>query len=636
MKYIFQCFIVLISLQCEAKNSIGHVTTLKTLIEWNQLKGKPLSSKYGNVETVKMVFKLKDSSLYFINSIDYTFHYNFCQDMLKDNDDLYMFNEKNYSNNVKRKYIFSNINYYKNTNTYAIEFFPGDEITNVQLQTLYKKIKNNFNLSKELYVVSTAEMNGKLKPYLLGNILFLSADSIYKSQAVQTLQEGTAYGKLRKIDIKQIDKTYIKENDIVITNGLPLNIPALAGIITTVQQTPLSHLSILCNNRKTPNASVSNAWDNKYIESLVDTWVKYTVTSDTIFIVASSEAEMNIHTFNKNNIVLDLSYNATKSDLVFFNKSNYKKNIKLVGGKAANFGELTNISYTLGKKIPTPEGAFAIPFYYYVQHIKKNGALAKINDVLKTKTEDNEAIKKKLKGIRKAIMSSNIDTALVSKVKNELKKYPEFRYFRFRSSTNAEDIDGFNGAGLYESASGSLTDSNKSIEHAIKKVWASTWNEQAFKERKYFNINQTKIAMGILVHRAFGTELANGVAITKHLYRPNYPAFTINVQLGEESIVFPKEGIVAEQLLLSVDALFVGNISVDNITFSSLCQNKNILNKEQLRTLYTYLNAIKNHYYIKQSGYSTGISFENFAMDVEFKIDAYNNKLYIKQVRSFK
>ena len=39
---------------------------------------------------------------------------------------------------------------------------------------------------------------------------------------------------------------------------------------------------------------------------------------------------------------------------------------------------------------------------------------------------------------------------------------------QFGCPTNAEDLDGFNGAGLYESHTGSLTDTSKRVENAIR------------------------------------------------------------------------------------------------------------------------------------------------------------------------
>ena len=68
-----------------------------------------------------------------------------------------------------------------------------------------------------------------------------------------------------------------------------------------------------------------------------------------------------------------------------------------------------------------------------------------------------------------------------------------------RSSTNAEDGEEFNGAGLYDSKSGRPADdfrpagscphpTYKPLSLALKKVWASTYNLNAFLARERFGI----------------------------------------------------------------------------------------------------------------------------------------------------
>ena len=86
---------------------------------------------------------------------------------------------------------------------------------------------------------------------------------------------------------------------------------------------------------------------------------------------------------------------------------------------------------------------------------------------------------------------------------------------RFRSSSNAEDLAEFNGAGLYDSKTGIPGDSKKTVENAIKTVWASLWNDRAFSEREFFNSNQQTVYTGILVHESFPEEISNGVVVTK-------------------------------------------------------------------------------------------------------------------------
>jgi len=244
--------------------------------------------------------------------------------------------------------------------------------------------------------------------------------------------------------------------------------------------------------------------------------------------------------------------------------------------------------------------------------------------------DSTQWISRQLKKIRKAIKKEAIDPSLIAKLNQKLGSQKEFKNFRFRSSTNAEDIDGFNGAGLYESKTGILNDTVKSFEKAIKEVWASVWNENAYWERELFGINQQNIAMGVLVHRSFPKEIANGVIITKNVYRDNFPGITVNVQKGENSVVKPGKNEVCEQFTVYDFNPFDGpsaDLDVDYTSNSNLNNNKPILTAREINKIYKASKRIEAemyHYWKKAT-----------AVDIEFKIVGKDRELYIKQVRPF-
>jgi phosphoenolpyruvate synthase/pyruvate phosphate dikinase len=313
--------------------------------------------------------------------------------------------------------------------------------------------------------------------------------------------------------------------------------------------------------------------------------------------------------------------------------------VNFAGGKASNMGELMNInSLNKKEKLNLPYKPFAIPLFFYVQHLQTNKIDFLISNLLKDSiTMANDSLLRiELKKIRKAITKSKIDSSFLAKLTTYLKQNYIAKSFRFRSSTNAEDIDGFNGAGLYDSKTGILNDSIKSIEHAIKQVWASTWSERAFKERRYFNLNQNNVAMAILVHPAFGDENINAVAITKNLYRSDYPAYIVNLQKGETPVVGSPDSVNYEQIILydkSTDESS-NKIVVEFLSYSSLNDNKPLLSNKEYEDLYNTLLEIKKHYYFKVPQIRTD-SYYNFALDIELKWIGVENKLFVKQARVY-
>ena len=110
---------------------------------------------------------------------------------------------------------------------------------------------------------------------------------------------------------------------------------------------------------------------------------------------------------------------------------------------------------------------------------------------------------------------------------------------RFRSSTNVEDLAEFSGAGLYTSAAATPSEGASALADALRTVWASAWNNQAFIERDFYRVDHRELNMGVLIHPAFEDELANGVAITTNAFDEDRPAFFINSQVGEVSVTNP-------------------------------------------------------------------------------------------------
>jgi phosphoenolpyruvate synthase/pyruvate phosphate dikinase len=93
---------------------------------------------------------------------------------------------------------------------------------------------------------------------------------------------------------------------------------------------------------------------------------------------------------------------------------------------------------------------------------------------------------------------------------------------RVRSSANAEDLPNFDGAGLHDSFSARLTNADnadgscvvveepdgvltklevqpKTLNCALKGVWASLWNKRAIEERSFARLDHATVGMGIAI-----------------------------------------------------------------------------------------------------------------------------------------
>ncbi|HEV7780868.1 MAG TPA: PEP/pyruvate-binding domain-containing protein [Chitinophagaceae bacterium] len=621
---------------CEYKGGgADYLSRIGCIADFNYIKGRPLTEKFGRAESIKIVYSIREKKIYFTNSSRFPFHYEFCTSVLGESDDLSIFNNKNYKVNARREYILSNLNYYSHLDVYALELMAEDDTKAEDINDLYRKIAALTYFQGKIKVLATSpEMEKKLGT--ITSLPLVLSDDIYKGRQFVSLNKGGTYGYLRKVDIKDFDKYNFDKHDIVILNGLPNQLPVISGVLTVPFQTPLCHISLLCLNRGTPNSTYRNAWTDTKLGAFENKLVYYEVTADTFLVRAAQEKDaVAFWTKTENRKPIRLSVDTSIRQLQNMQGLSFK-NVSLVGGKAANFAELVRIKVDK-KPLPVPEGSFAIPFYFYYQHLQQNNITASLDSVLKDPLilNDPQKLDKRLKKIRDAIKDAPLDKEFLAAVMKRLKENGnEFVNYRFRSSTNAEDVKGFNGAGLYDSKTGSLSDKDKPVEKAIKGVWASLWDERAFAERQYFKIDQYSVAMGILVHRAFGEELSNGVAVTRHMYRTNYPAYTINVQVGEISVVTPPDSVTCDEAIIGLGEVTGSkNVEAEYIGRSNLSKDKPVLTNEQISLLTKYLTAIKDHYYQKVEKGNKG-SYWNYGLDIEFKIDAHTRNLYIKQARS--
>ena len=222
---------------------------------------------------------------------------------------------------------------------------------------------------------------------------------------------------------------------------------------------------------------------------------------------------------------------------------------------------------------------------------------------------------------------------------------------RYRSSTNNEDLPGFNGAGLYDSKTQHPAETVKDgISKSLKQVYASMWNLRAFAERDFHRVNHTSTMMGVLVHPNYSDELANGVAVSFDPATGNTNTYYINTQMGEDLVTNPEVLSVPEEIKLSKTDIVIGYTlhivpgspdqsyaeRVDRPRYTVLAISNHmqpgtlLMSNEQMDQLRKYLSTIHDKFadlYEVESG-------EQFAMEIEFKITS-EDILAIKQARTW-
>ena len=466
--------------------------------------------------------------------------------------------------------------------------------------------------------------------YDASRINVLLKDDVFPDVDYIPLNLGEGYGFLRVMDPDERPNP----RDVVIYEALPNDLPRVAGITSTVLQTPLSHVNLRAVQDGIPNAYIRDALDDDDIDDLIDSYVRYVVTETGYTIRAATRAEVNAHyessrpaTAQTPERDLSVTEIAPLSDVDFDDWTAF-------GVKAANVAVLGTLGFPpgtipAGGTVPiggtVPDG-FAVPFYFYDEFMKHNDLYTDVEDMLADADFQNdfETQESELKKLRKKIKKGTTPAWIITALEEMHAAFPEGQSLRYRSSTNNEDLPGFSGAGLYDSKTQDPDETEEDgIDKSIKGVWESLWNFRAFIERDFHRIDHMATAMGVLVHPNYSDELANGVAVSFDPIYGQEGYYYVNTQVGEDLVTNPDALSAPEEILLKQAGDYIvlatSNQAQDGALLMSGAQ------RDQLRQ---HLTVIHDEF-AELYGVNEG---EQFAMEIEFKITS-DNVLAIKQAR---
>ncbi len=571
--------------------------------------------------------------VYFMNSRNYPLHARFVFDVLRWNISIAEYSAQTYFTDTHRKNLAGSIVAYDGyqlgsaTNgLYAIEFWPADPIKFDFVRKAFDAIKEQMpwaadqlayhptGLTQEgLYARESAKFRASNLPVILSEQLFgsLSFSPVYP---------GIAFGLLRAADDGSITTT----RDIAIFQNAPIRPGRVAGIITATPQTPLSHFALIARQNRTPSAYIKNALKHPQLSLLVGKLIRLEVTPDGIQVREATAQEVqdwedSVRPKAPQMPVRDLSEQRIRNltDLGSTNSTT-------VGAKAANVAELAKIL----SKATVPEG-YAIPYFFYDEFMKYNGFYEVMRGLMANPEFSSNAVfrAQALLGFRNQIINQSAIPEWMAVALDEAQRaFPPDARIRCRSSGNNEDLPGLNGAGLYDSFTHRPDEG--ALANTVKQVWASLWNLRAVEEREFQKIDHFKSAMGVLLHRSFPNEQANGVAVTRNLFDPNWPGFYVNAQIGENLVTNPLPGTVPDEFLVSAIGPS-GEYEAQYVRYSNqTTASKRVLSRDQIDQLIQVMAAIQVHFRIVYQEEDN----PEFAMELEFKITA-EGVLSVKQAR---
>lgn len=619
--------------------------------DYEAVSAPPLVESIPGARSAKTIIDRVDGNhLYIQNSRRYPIHWDFASTHLSGSGlplvpQLGQFNQTEYYN-PDRRFLLGALNYYEGPGIWAYEIAPYDTASAEMIAEAFRVIRDHHWQGGKLRFHPTSDTVAREALRLPADVPVVDSDELFQGISYQPLNLARALGKLRFMTADQLLTDYVSFRDIVVLESIPNDIEVCSGIITDDFQTPLSHINVLAQNRGTPNMGLSGAFTNETIRALDGKWVELDVGATDYRLVEVTQAEADawweanrppaVGVPRADRSVTDLRDLEEVLDMSLGLEAAIDHAIPAFGGKASHFGGLTEIT---SMPIPYPKG-FVIPVSYFFQFMEQNGFDLRLDAMLADPafTGDPATRELALINLQNDMLAAPVDNAFTALLVEKLSTdFPDKR-MKFRSSTNAEDLDGFTGAGLYTSASGALGDASRPVLDAVRTVWASVFRFRAFEERSYRSISHREVGMAVLVNYSYPNEDANGVAITSNIFDPTgvEPGFYINVQRGETSVVLPPEGVTSDQFVYLSD---LPGQPIVYIAHSSLVRpGTSVLTRTQVEQLGQALAAIHN-FFSPVYGPNTPDHF--YGMDVEFKFNTdpldptRTSTLVVKQARPY-
>lgn len=314
-----------------------------------------------------------------------------------------------------------------------------------------------------------------------------------------------------------------------------------------------------------------------------------------------------------------------------------------VGGKNASLGEMIQHLTKAGVQVP---GGFATTAFAYTDFLQQSGLEQKIAASLdKLDTNDVKALAETGKQIREWIMNAAFSkefTAAITDAYQQLeKKLPADFTVAVRSSATAEDLPDASFAGQQETYLN--VKGFDQVLLAVKKVFASLFNDRAITYRVHHGFNHGEVALSAGIQQMVRSDLAaSGVA------------FTIDTESGFKDVIFvtssyglgepivqgavnPDEFYVYKpNLEKQIPAIIRRNLGSKAIQMTYASQKKNdhavttVPVSEKLRRQYS-LTDLEINYLAKQA-----LLIEKHyqrPMDIEWAKDGIDGKIYIVQAR---
>jgi phosphoenolpyruvate synthase/pyruvate phosphate dikinase len=493
------------------------------------------NTPYALPHAMFVIDRRNKNKIYFVNSQRYKFHKDFllATYLVPRGADVF----KPIYIDADRRFIVGTIAWQRTVEKFTWELWEGDLATADHIKAANVAINKGF-FAQVHYKPNSLRQEDVSATMGIDRVL---QSDISKNQEYLALNPGKAVGRIHIID-KLDDTVEVGDNEILVLNELPISLPPVRGIILTKPSSPLSHINILAKNWNIPNVYIKDA-DKLFAEKNTFVWELDAGMTAYKWNEINDPAERHKKFASPDQQVAPSNLAVTK--LAGLREMRARDSI-VYGAKAANLGEIIN------GRVPgiiVPDG-FSVPFHYYDKFMRDNGFDREIEDLMEDLNfvHNPKYRRQKLDEFRKKIENGKFDPVLQRQITTKWRTQLGSRAVFVRSSSNAEDLPKFSGAGLYSSVFNVKTPAN--LINGVKKVWSSLWKFEAYEARVRNYVDQKKVYMSALIQVGIDMQ-KGGVLITKDPFdADNKNAVYISAVCGHNSRVVNNSGL-PEQIMFN-------------------------------------------------------------------------------------
>ena len=502
-----------------------YVGRLKTYQDFHAYSKEVAGERY-----TKFVIDIRSGRVYFFDVKVYPVHRDFVFQRIY-REKWTRARHREYSKNYgaeKPEFILGYIVHHLVPDIWTVSLWEGDKATPEHVRTIFRRLRRTVGAYASLHFRPDSSAQERMARKLPKKLRVITNDRIYKASNYTAFNTGRAIGTLTLVEPgKAFEDLAFAPDAIVILPDVLSDITPVRGIISERFSTPLAHVNLRAKAWNIPNIGLRQA-ASRY-GHLAGKTVVFEATHRAHALRAATAAEIKAWQQRADNArkIRIPRANLKARELRKLDQLRVE-DTSAYGAKSSNLGRLVSAKL---KRVHVPDG-FGIPIAYYADHMAGAGLSARVRKTLNEPTfkRDPHVRRRSLAALRDAIREAPIDAALLDRVMAHIERLKGTGGVFVRSSTNAEDLPGFNGAGLYNTVPNVV--GREAVGAAIRDVWASVWNLVAYEEREHFGIPHERVYGAVLIQRAVNPTAA-GVLVTQH---PNNPdekhTYTINAKSG--------------------------------------------------------------------------------------------------------